>query len=457
MAEAKSIDKFITIKNRHGVTMKKLNLHLVSLLGMILTIVSHQVAAQESTINGANTAWVLTSTALVLFMTLPGLALFYGGLVRVKNILSVLMQCFAIACIVSILWLIAGYSLAFGEGNAWIGDLSMLFMTGITEDTLAGDIPLSLHAMYQMTFAIITPALIVGAFAERMKFSSMLIFSALWLLAVYIPVCHWVWASSGWLFEKGLLDFAGGTVVHITAGVAALVAAVVIGKRNGFPTTAMPPHNMTMTVTGAGMLWVGWFGFNGGSALAANGNAAMAILVTHISAAAGALAWMTIEWMRFRKPSALGIVTGMVAGLGTITPASGFVGPGGALVIGLAAGVVCFVMTQLIKRTWKIDDSLDVFPVHGVGGILGTILAGVFASTELGVFSGQGFASGINSMTEQLGVQFLGVVVTFIYTAVITYILLKITGVLTSGLRVTAEEENIGLDLSLHEEDGYKL
>ena len=420
-------------------------------------IVSHQVVAQDSAINSANTAWVLTSTALVLFMTLPGLALFYGGLVRVKNILSVLMQCFAIACVVSILWLIAGYSLAFGEGNAWIGDLSMVFMAGITEDALAGDIPLSLHAMYQMTFAIITPALIVGAFAERMKFSSMLIFSALWLFAVYIPVCHWVWAGSGWLFEKGLLDFAGGTVVHITAGVAALVAAVVIGKRNGFPTTAMPPHNMTMTVTGAGMLWVGWFGFNGGSALAANGNAAMAILVTHISAAAGALAWMAIEWMRFRKPSALGIVTGMVAGLGTITPASGFVGPGGALIIGLMAGVVCFVMTQLIKRTWKIDDSLDVFPVHGVGGILGTILAGVFASTELGVFSGQGFASGINSMAAQLGVQFLGVIVTFVYTAVITYILLKITGVLTSGLRVTAEEESIGLDLSLHEEDGYKL
>lgn len=437
--------------------MKKLNLHLISLLGMILMIVSHQVVAQDSAINSANTAWVLTSTALVLFMTLPGLALFYGGLVRVKNILSVLMQCFAIACVVSILWLIAGYSLAFGEGNAWIGDLSMVFMAGITEDALAGDIPLSLHAMYQMTFAIITPALIVGAFAERMKFSSMLIFSALWLFAVYIPVCHWVWAGSGWLFEKGLLDFAGGTVVHITAGVAALVAAVVIGKRNGFPTTAMPPHNMTMTVTGAGMLWVGWFGFNGGSALAANGNAAMAILVTHISAAAGALAWMAIEWMRFRKPSALGIVTGMVAGLGTITPASGFVGPGGALIIGLMAGVVCFVMTQLIKRTWKIDDSLDVFPVHGVGGILGTILAGVFASTELGVFSGQGFASGINSMAAQLGVQFLGVIVTFVYTAVITYILLKITGVLTSGLRVTAEEESIGLDLSLHEEDGYKL
>lgn len=440
--------------NRYGVSMKKIIIFFAALIA--LGIVG-PVWAQDSGLNGANTAWILTSTALVLFMTLPGLALFYGGLVRVKNILSVLMQCFAIACVVSLIWLIVGYSLTFGTGNAWIGDLSMVFMGTITEDALSGDIPLSLHAMYQMTFAIITPALIVGAFAERMKFSSMLIFSGLWLLVVYIPVCHWVWSSSGWLFEKGLLDFAGGTVVHITAGVAALVAAVVLGKRNGFPTTPMPPHNMTMTVTGAGLLWVGWFGFNAGSALAANGNAAMAMLVTHISAAAGSLAWMTIEWIRFGKPSVLGIVTGMVAGLGTITPASGFVGPGGALVIGLSAGVVCFLMTHLVKRVWKIDDSLDVFPVHGIGGVLGTILAGVFASTELGVFSGQGFASGINSMGEQLGVQFLGVVVTFVYTAIITYILLKVTGVLTSGLRVTKEEETIGLDLSLHEEDGYKL
>ncbi|WP_369799023.1 ammonium transporter [Cellvibrio sp. pealriver] len=437
--------------------MKTMNFPIQMLLGAILAIPAQSVFAQEASLNAANTAWILTSTALVLFMTLPGLALFYGGLVRVKNILSVLMQCFAIACLVSLLWLIAGYSLAFGTGNAWIGDFSMVFMASISEDALAGDIPLSLHAMYQMTFAIITPALIVGAFAERMKFSSMLIFSALWLFAVYIPVCHWVWAGSGWLFEKGLLDFAGGTVVHITAGVAALVAAIVLGKRNGFPTTAMPPHNMTMTVTGAGMLWVGWFGFNAGSALAANGNAAMAMLVTHISAAAGALAWMAIEWMRFRKPSVLGIVTGMVAGLGTITPASGYVGPGGALIIGLAAGIICFVMTQLVKRVWKIDDSLDVFPVHGIGGVLGTILAGVFASTELGAFSGQGFAAGINSMSEQLGVQLLGVIVTFVYTAIVTYVLLKLTGVFTSGLRVTKEEETIGLDLSLHEEDGYKL
>lgn len=441
----------------HGVAMQKPKSIFSFPGGIFAAIFISPVALAEEAINQANTAWILTATALVLFMTLPGLALFYGGLVRVKNILSVLMQCFAIACMVSLLWLIAGYSLAFGEGNAWIGDLSMVFFNGVTEEVVSGGIPLSLHAMFQMTFAIITPALIVGAFAERVKFSSMLLFSGLWLFAVYIPVCHWVWASSGWLFQKGLLDFAGGTVVHITAGVAALVAAIVVGKRHGFPNTAMPPHNMTMTVTGAGMLWVGWFGFNAGSALAADGNAAMAMLVTHISAAAGALSWMTVEWMRFRKPSALGIVTGMVAGLGTITPASGYVGPGGALIIGLGSGVVCFYMTQLVKRVWKIDDSLDVFPVHGVGGILGTLLAGIFASTELGVFGGQGFAEGINSMGEQMGVQLLGVVVTFIYTAVVTYVLLKLTGLFTSGLRVSKEDETIGLDLVLHEEDGYKL
>jgi Amt family ammonium transporter len=431
--------------------MKKISLGLAGLL------MSLPVFAQEATLNGANTAWILTSTALVLFMTLPGLALFYAGLVRVKNVLSVLMQCFAIACVVSLAWLIAGYSLAFGTGNALIGDFSMFMMMGITEEALAGDIPLSLHAIYQMTFAIITPALIVGAFAERMKFSSMLIFSLLWLFVVYIPICHWVWAPTGWLFEKGLIDFAGGTVVHITAGIAALVAALVIGKRHGFPTIAMPPHNMTMTVTGAGMLWVGWFGFNAGSALGANGNAAMAMLVTHISAAAGAFAWMMIEWMRFKKPSALGIVTGMVAGLGTITPASGNVGPGGALVIGLSAGIICFYATQLIKRKLKIDDSLDVFPVHGVGGILGTLLVGVFASTQLGAFSGQGFATGVESIPGQFKIQLLGVGATLVYTAVVTYLVLKLTGLLTGGLRVTAEEESLGLDLSLHEEDGYKL
>ncbi|WP_299774148.1 ammonium transporter [uncultured Pseudoteredinibacter sp.] len=407
-------------------------------------------------LNGANTAWILTATALVLFMTLPGLSLFYAGLVRSKNVLSVLMQCFAIACIASILWLMFGYSLAFAEGNSWIGDFSKAFLYGINAETLSGDIPEPLFFIFQMTFAVITPALIVGAFAERMKFSSMLLFSAAWLILVYAPVCHWVWGG-GWLQQMGLLDFAGGTVVHVTAGVGALVAAMVIGNRRGYPRTPMPPHNLTMTVTGAGMLWVGWFGFNGGSALAANGDAAMAMLVTHISAAAGSLAWMTIEWLRHGKPSVLGIVTGMVAGLGTITPASGFVGPGGALVIGLVAGVVCFYATQWIKRKLLIDDSLDVFPVHGVGGIIGTLLAGVFASQELGVFSGWGYADGIETMAAQVWVQFVGVSATFIYTAVVSFILLKIVSKLTSGIRVSDEEEVEGLDIVLHEEMGYKL
>ena len=320
------------------------------------------VLAEDAAISGANTAWILTSTALVLFMTLPGLALFYGGLVRSKNVLSVLMQCFGIAGIVSLLWLIAGYSLAFGEGNQWIGDLSKVMLSGVTRSSLSGDIPESLFMLFQMTFAIITPALIIGGFAERMKFSAMLLFSACWLFLVYVPITHWVWGG-GWLGAMGLYDFAGGTVVHITAGVAALVAALVLGPRRGFPDTAMPPHNMTMTVMGAGMLWVGWFGFNGGSALAANGDAAMAMLVTHISAAAGALLWMAMEWLKFGKPSALGAVTGMVAGLGTITPASGFVGPGGALVIGTLAGIICFNATMFIKRVLKIDQR------HGRSGI----------------------------------------------------------------------------------------
>lgn len=423
---------------------------------LLLSAFTTPAAFAQDSVSGANTAWMLTATALVLFMTLPGLSLFYGGLVRVKNVLSVLMQCFALACLMSLLWMLAGYSLSFGEGNAFIGDFSKVFLYGVTADSLAGDIPETLFVIFQMTFAIITPALIVGAFAERMKFSSMLIFSTLWLFAVYVPVCHWVWGG-GWLGQLGLLDFAGGTVVHVTAGVAAMVAALVIGKRNGFPQTPMPPHNLTMTVTGAGMLWVGWFGFNAGSALAADGSAAMAMLVTHLSAAAGSLAWMTVEWIKFRKPSVLGIVTGMVAGLGTITPASGYVGPGGAIVIGMSAGVICFFMTQLIKRVWKIDDSLDVFPVHGVGGVLGTLMAGFFASTELGAFSGFGYAEGIETMGQQVWVQFVGVTATFIYTAFITYVLLKVTGVLTAGIRVTKEDETIGLDLRLHEEDGYKL
>jgi Amt family ammonium transporter len=425
---------------------------VLALAWLFLSPLAH---AQEATASGANTAWILTSTALVLFMTLPGLALFYGGLVRSKNVLSVLMQCFSIAGIASVLWLVAGYSLAFGEGNAWIGDLSKAMLAGVGRDSLAGDIPESLFMLFQMTFAIITPALIIGGFAERMKFSAMLLFSALWLMLVYVPVTHWVWGG-GWLGAMGLYDFAGGTVVHITAGVAALVAALVLGPRRGFPATAMPPHNMTMTVMGAGMLWVGWFGFNGGSALAANGDAAMAMLVTHISAAAGAMLWMTMEWLKFGKPSALGAVTGMVAGLGTITPASGFVGPGGALVIGVLAGFICFNATLYIKRVLKIDDSLDVFPVHGVGGILGTLMAGVFSSTGLGVFSGYGFADGITGMGGQLYVQLVGVVATVGFTAVVTFVILKLVGAMI-GLRVGEEQETEGLDIALHEERGYDI
>jgi len=428
--------------------------HLAVLAIMLVILPMHALAGD---LNAANTSWVLTSTALVLFMTIPGLSLFYGGLVRSKNVLSVLMQCFAITCLASIIWFAFGYSLAFGDGgsmNAYIGNLDNIFLGKLTEDSMAGDIPESVFAMFQMTFAIITPALIVGAFAERMRFSAMLLFSGLWLVAVYAPITHWVWGG-GWLGEIGLLDFAGGTVVHITAGVGALVAALVLGNRKGFPRQAMPPHNLTMTVTGAGMLWVGWFGFNGGSALAANGDAGMAMLVTHISAAAGSLSWMMMEWTKHGKPSVLGIVTGMVAGLGTITPASGFVGPAGALVIGFSAGIVCYYATQAIKQRFQIDDSLDVFPVHGVGGILGTLLAGVFASDALGVFSGQGYNEGMD-MISQVSVQVIGIIATFTYTAVVTYVLLKLVDKLLV-LRVDEEGEMRGLDLVEHDERGYDL
>jgi Amt family ammonium transporter len=424
--------------------------------GLALGLILPTTAVADS-LSGANTAWILTSTALVLFMTIPGLSLFYAGLVRSKNVLSVLMQCFTITCVASLIWLICGYSLAFTDGgdmNSVLGGMSNFLFQNIQEETLAGDIPESVFAMFQMTFAIITPALIVGAFAERMKFGPMVIFSAAWLLLVYVPITHWVWGG-GWLGEMGLLDFAGGTVVHVTAGVAALVAAIVLGNRKGFPTTAMPPHNMTMTVTGAGMLWVGWFGFNAGSALAANGDAGMAMLVTHISAAAGSLAWMTIEWIKYGKPSVLGIVTGMVAGLGTITPASGFVGPGGALIIGLSAGTICYFATQMIKQKFKIDDSLDVFPVHGVGGILGTLLAGIFASDQLGAFSGQGYNEGM-AMASQFKVQMIGVASTFAYTAVVSYVLLKLLDAIV-GLRISEEDETQGLDITEHNERGYDL
>ncbi len=422
----------------------------IKTLSLAALILSPQLAFAEQ-INQANTAWVLTSTALVLFMTIPGLSLFYGGLVRSKNVLSVLMQCFAITCLVSLLWLAGVYSFIFADGGDWqaiIGGASKIFMPDMGTDNLIGDIPETVYFMFQMTFAIITPALIVGGFAERMKFSAMLWFSALWLIVVYMPVCHWMWGS-GWLAQLGAKDFAGGIVIHVNAGVAALVAALVLGPRRGFPTTPMLPHNMTMVVTGAGMLWFGWFGFNGGSALTSDGKAGMAIAVTHIAAAAGSLTWMVIEWLRFGKPSVLGIVTGMVAGLGTITPASGFVGPLGGLVIGVVAGTVCFYATQYIKRGLKIDDSLDVFPVHGVGGCIGSILTGVFAAESFGGLGLNGVSIG-----EQVGVQVLAVVVTGAWSGLFSYLLLKLLKV-TIGLRVTEDEEVQGLDIVLHEESGY--
>jgi len=417
---------------------------------LIFLLIVVPTAAVAAEVDSGDTAWMLTATALVLFMTLPGLALFYGGLVGTKNVLSVLMQCFAIACMASLLWVCIGYSLAFVGDGSVIGGFGKLFLSGVGIDAVNGTIPETVFVMFQMTFAIITPALVVGAFAERMRFSSMLLFTALWLLLVYVPVTHWVWGG-GWLQNLGFMDFAGGSVVHVNAGVAAIVAALVMGRRDGFPTTPMPPHNLPVTVAGACMLWVGWFGFNAGSALASDGAAGMAMLVTHIGASAGSLAWMTSEWIKFGKPSVLGIVTGMVAGLGTITPASGFVGPGGALVIGLVAGVACFWATQLIKRRFEIDDSLDVFPVHGVGGFIGLLLTAVFAAS----FGGQGLPEGA-TVGSQLLVQLTGAVATIIWCAVITLVLLKIVDAIL-GLRVSQEEESEGLDLTLHDERGYNL
>ncbi len=412
--------------------------------------------AAASPVDTGDTAWLLVSTALVLFMTLPGLALFYGGLVRSKNVLSVLMQCFAISAAVSVIWLGYGYSLSFGpDVGGVVGGLSKALFAGVGPEAVTGSVPETVFAMFQLTFAIITPALVIGGFAERTRFSAVLWFAVLWVTFVYAPITHWVWGG-GWLGRMGLLDFAGGTVVHVTAGVAALVSALVIGRRRGFPDTPMPPHNMTLTVAGAGMLWVGWYGFNAGSALAANANAGMALVATHMSASAGALTWMVCEWIRYGKPSVLGVVTGMVAGLGTITPASGFVGPAGALLIGILAGFVCFNATNFVKQKLRLDDSLDVFPVHGVGGMLGTLLAGVLSSPRLGLLSGLGFAQGIDSMGSQLGVQVVGVAATAAYTLVVTFVILKIIdGV--CGLRVDEETEIQGLDLVLHEERGYDL
>ncbi len=425
---------------------------MIRVIFLLFSIFPGVVFADE--LNTGDTAWILTSTALVLFMTLPGLALFYSGLVRVKNVLSVLMQCFAIACMVSIMWMVGVYGLAFGDGGSLnqIVGLGNFMISDIAMDTMNGTIPEIVFFMFQMTFAIITPALIVGGFAERMKFSAVLWFSATWLVLVYAPVCHWVWGG-GWLSDKGFMDFAGGAVVHINAGVAAIVTAIVIGNRKGFPDYPMAPHNMTMVVAGAGMLWVGWFGFNGGSALGSNSSAGMAIAVTHISAAAGSLAWMACEWFKFNKPSVLGIVTGMVAGLGTITPASGYVGPLGGLAIGLMAGVVCFFATQYIKRVLKIDDSLDVFPVHGVGGILGTLLTAVFYCNSLG---GLQAVDETYSIASQLGVQAIGVVATIVWCGVITFVILKVLDMLV-GLRVDEDEETEGLDLVLHNESGYNI
>ena len=409
-------------------------------------------ADPAAAVNAADTAWILCATALVLFMTLPGLALFYGGLVRGKNALSVLIQCFAITCVASLLWLAGGYGLAFRDGGALqgvIGSLDRAFLLGVTRSSVVGTIPEPVFFMFQLTFAVITPALVIGGYAERIRFSAVLWFSALWLALVYVPVTHWIWGG-GWLARLGVMDFAGGIVVHVNAGVAALVCALVIGNRRGFPHVPMPPHNLPLVATGAGMLWVGWFGFNGGSALAANGTAGMAILATHLGACSGALAWMLIEWRKYGKPSVLGLLTGVVAGLGTITPASGFVGPVGAVAIGAIAGTVCFFATQLLKRVLHIDDSLDVSPVHGVGGVLGTLLTAVFGSVALG---GAGYTVQ-HDMIGQLGVQALGIVVAALWCGGITWLVLRVLDA-TLGLRVSEENESEGLDLAAHGERGY--
>jgi len=398
---------------------------------------------------GADTAWILTATALVLFMTLPGLALFYAGLVRSQNVLSILMNCFAIAATVSILWFVVAYSIAFGDGNAWWGGLGKSFLSGVGVDTTAGTIPESLFFMFQMTFAIITPALIVGAYPERIHFSFVIVFTLIWVLLVYAPVVHWVWGG-GFLAEMGLIDFAGGVVVHVTAGVSALVLAMMLGPRRGFPHEVQPPHNPGMTMIGASMLWVGWFGFNAGSALAADGSATMAMTVTHLSAAAGAISWSVMELLRYRKASLIGAVTGMVAGLATITPASGSVGPVGGMLLGLAGGVVCYSVTQLIKQRLKIDDSLDVFAVHGIGGALGLLLVAFFVAASLG---GRGLAEGV-TMINQLGIQAFGIVLVAVWSGVLTFVIVKIVKMFCK-FRVDEETEVQGLDLAMHGERGY--
>ena len=397
-----------------------------------------------------NTAWILTSTALVLFMTLPGLALFYAGLVKSKNILSVLMQCIAIACLASLIWLGVGYSMAFSEGNQWVGGLQKAFLSGVERGSLSGDIPETVFFMFQMTFAIITPALMVGAYVERIKFSAVLLFSGLWLIAVYAPVTHWIWGG-GWLAERGILDYAGGLVVHLTAGISALVLAAALGPRKGFPDQVDPPHNPALVMIGASMLWVGWFGFNAGSALAANEDAGMAMLVTHISAGTASLVWMAIDWIKFGKPTLIGLVTGTIAGLASITPASGFVGPIGGLVIGFSAGIICYILVSFVKSSLRIDDSLDVFAVHGAGGGLGIILVSFLADTR---FGGVGYADGMDSIS-QLSVQGIGIASVLAWSIVASLIIIVIVKT-TTGLRVDPTVEEEGLDISTHGETNYR-
>ena len=418
---------------------------------LFLLAAPHEAWAQGDELNSGDTAWMLTASVLVLFMTIPGLSLFYAGLVRAKNVLSVMMQCFAITCMVTILWTLYAYGLAFGDGgalNAFVG-MGNVMLSNVGVNTMSGTIPESVFQMFQLTFAIITPALIVGAFAERMKFSAMLWFMAIWLTVVYAPIAHWVWGG-GWLGEMGVLDFAGGTVVHINAGIAALVLCIVLGKRRGYPGTLMTPNSLVLTVVGASMLWVGWFGFNAGSQLAADGVAGMAMAVTHICTATAAFTWMVVEWVRHGKPSVLGIATGAVAGLVAITPASGTVGPIGAIFIGIASGVLCFFAASSLKRAMGYDDSLDVFGVHGVGGFVGAILTGVFTAE---MFGGSGLEGSIGS---QVVLQFIGAAATIVYSGVLTWIILKVLdGAI--GLRVTADEEEEGLDLALHDERGFSL
>jgi Amt family ammonium transporter len=427
-----------------GSIKNKISKYRAAALSAVLVLLP--AVAHADTLDSGDTAWMITATALVLFMTIPGLALFYGGLVRAKNVLSVLMQCFAITALMTILWTIIGYTIAFGEGNAFFGSFEYAFLANIGRDEVSGTIPVILFVMFQLTFAIITPALIIGAFAERMKFSAVLWFTSLWMILVYAPVCHWVWGG-GWLGEMGALDFAGGTVVHINAGVAGLVAAIVLGRRSGYPTTPMMPHSLTLSLVGASMLWVGWFGFNAGSELAADGVAGMALAVTQIAAAAATLAWMFVEWIKHGKPSVLGGITGAVAGLVAITPASGFVGPMGAIAIGVSAGIVCFYGATTLKRTFGYDDSLDAFGVHGIGGMVGALLTGVFASTGLGGYEE------IN-IGAQVGVQAISIVATLAYSGIGSLILLK--GIdMVVGLRVEEDQEITGLDVTLHNERGY--